>query len=164
MTCDRLLTKYFELDKNQLVPVSVFLHLLICPSCRTTVRSLTKAEKLLAKPLKIRKSQKNLQFEQNPDPTIQLVLDRIKASGYEFPHPDYKIHTVSMGPWLFSGLFLLIGFTIFPFSSLGQWAHTTFGIAFSLPFYIVTGICITIYCGIFIASNIDFFIKKFGFS
>lgn len=164
MTCDNAFNSYYALDKNQNVPLPVVFHLLTCPVCRTSVRTLTKAEKLLAQPLKIKKPNKFQNVKPVSDPTIDLVIARIKSTGNEYPNLNSLQQTVTMGPWLFSGLVLIGGFTFFPFSPLGQWAHSTFGLAFTLPFNIVGGIALTIYVGMFIGGNIDFFIKKFGFN
>jgi hypothetical protein len=156
MNCDKSFDRYLSLDKNARVPLPVTLHLLVCSSCRTEVRSMTRAEEHLASPLGLRVN------TQSYDPGIMLAMERIAASGLSYAKTDMKETRVSLLRWLVSGLALIAGFAIVPFTAIGIWSSAVLGNAFSVPFYILCGVAVTGYCGMFVGTNIDFFVKKFG--
>jgi len=160
MNCEKAFDRYLLLDKNERVPLSLTLHLLFCSSCRNGVRYMTRSEEILAKPLS------STLPSNSDDPVIALVLERITAAGLSYtqsasvPPEEYQ---VSLFRWLVSGFALIVGFAVIPFTSIGVWSNVELGNAFSVPFYILCGVAITAYCGLFIGTNIDFFVKKFGF-
>lgn len=162
MRCEKAFDVYLGLDKNQRVPLSVTLHLLACPECRTSVRKLTRAERLLAQPLTVPESGESA-ASASVDPSLVAMLSRISAAGLEYPPLCPAEHSVSLYRWLVSGIALIAGFAIIPFSAIGAWTGVTFGNSFLVPFYILCGVAITGYCGLFVGTNIDFFVKKFGF-
>ena len=43
--CRHIMEKFYNVDKNRLLPVNISLHLMTCAECRKRVRMLTKAEK-----------------------------------------------------------------------------------------------------------------------
>lgn len=153
---------YLSLDKDERVPLSLTIHLLVCPECRATVRYLTRAEKLLSQPLETNYA---IPLDENvPINVVSLALSQISAAGLMYPVIVPEEYQVSLFRWLVSGVALAAGFTILPFSSLGAWSRFVYGNAFFIPFYIVCGVTITVYCGMFVGTNIDFFVKKFGIS
>ncbi len=165
MKCDTAFDRYLALDKNQAVPLGVSLHLLRCPVCRTAVRTLTRAERVLAAPLSpltafAAPGDVKADFA---DQSVQLAFERIQAAGFAYAPIEAVAQRVSMSRWLFAGIVLAAGFGFVPFSMIGEWSSNAFGLAFSVPFYIVGGLAVTLYGGLFIGSNIDFFVKKFGF-
>lgn len=162
MNCDRAFDSYIALDKNQPVPLRISFHLLFCPVCRTAVRTLTKAEKVLSQAL-APVYDVPLDKEDAIDPSVALALERIQNAGLSYPPLQPLVQHVSMSRWLFVGVLLAFGFVFFPFSFVGTWAHSAFGEAFAVPFYAAGGLIISVYAGLFIGSNIDFFVKKFGF-
>lgn len=160
MNCESAFDRYLELDKNERVPLSVTAHLFFCPECRTAVRNLTRAERLLAGPLAVRPAAGSLPAA---DPVVAAALARISASGISYvPESDQERH-VSMNRWLVTGIAMIACFAVIPFTMIGEWSGTTFGNSFLVPFFIMCGVAVTVYCGLFIGSNIDFFVKKFGF-
>jgi hypothetical protein len=163
MTCENAFTRYLELDKHERVPLSVTIHLFLCPACRTAVRKLTRAESLLARPLAVPAYQAIAPDAVAVDPVVAAALERIAASGLGYVPIDDPERHVSMNRWLVSGIAMIAGFAVIPFTMIGSWSGTTFGNSFSVPFYILCGVAVTLYCGCFIGSNIDFFVKKFGF-
>ena len=166
MTCEKAFDRYLDLDKNERVPFLVTLHLLVCPACRTGVRCMTRAEQILAVPLSPARAKPaldpaNSALEEVDDPVIHAALERIAAAGLSYPVLEDE-GRVSLFRWLVSGVILAGGFAVIPFSSIGEWGRTVFGNSFSVPFYLLCGIAVTAYCGLFIGTNIDFFVKKFG--
>lgn len=158
MKCDKAFDRYLALDKNEWVPVAVTLHLLFCPVCRTCVRKLTEAERRLAVPLAVASAAPAVPS----DPILAAALDRIVSSGIAYPKLSPGDHSVSFMKWVVAGFALAAGFAVLPFSWMGHWSHDMFGNAFSVPFYLLCGLAVTAYCGMFIGTNIDFFVKKFG--
>lgn len=156
MKCENAFDRYLALDKNEWVPFRVTLHLIICPTCRTGVRKMTRAEKNLASPLGL------IQAVNSDDSKIALALERITAAGLAYSIKAPADSHVSLFRWLISGVALIAGFAIIPFTSIGIWSTSALGKSFSVPFYILCGVAITAYCGMFVGTNIDFFIKKFG--
>lgn len=157
MTCEKAFDRYLALDKNERVPFRVTMHLLTCPVCRTSVRTLTRSEVFLASSF----VEGTVDFEVE-DPIIAAALTRITAAGFLWESPILEDKHVSLSRWIVSGLILGGGFALVPFSSIGIWSQEVFGAAFSVPFYLIFGLIFTMWCGMFIGSNIDFFIKKFG--
>lgn len=155
MKCENALKKYMSLDKHQWIPLGITLHLLACKTCRTTVRRLTIAESLLAKSGSGQRAGDEEMFAE--------ALEKLLNSGIAYSAPEEFGKPVSMFRWVFSGIALIAGFTIMPFSFMGEWSRQAFGSSFSVPFYILCGVMVTAWCGMFIGTNIDFFVKKFGF-
>ena len=181
MKCEKAFDRYLSLDKNQAVPLRVSLHLLCCPVCRTAVRTLTRAERALARPLAPLQARTFAPLLTSPlasanaqaasgvnsaeiiDRSVRLAFERIQAAGFAYPPVEAVARRVSMSRWLLVGVLMAAGFVVIPFSMIGEWTRSVYGLAFSLPFYLVSGLAVTVYSGLFIGSNIDFFVKKFGF-
>jgi predicted anti-sigma-YlaC factor YlaD len=166
MKCERAFNRYLELDKNERVPLMVTAHLLVCPACRTGVRAMTKAEFRLSSPLAVEASQAPFfSPELSPsracsaDPAVAAAMARIVSSGLAYPQIK---RPVSFTRWLVTGIVLAAGFAVMPVT-FGAWSQSVFGSSYSVPFYLLSGIAVTIYGGLFIGTNIDFFVKKFGF-
>lgn len=167
MKCETAFDRYLALDKNEHVPFAITLHLLFCPSCRTGVRLLTKAELSMSLPLtpvsaRVAPFSPELAPSRavSSDPVIAAAMARINAAGLSYASVERH---VSLSRWVLAGVALTAGFAVIPLSAIGSWGYDTFGTAFSLPLCIVFGLTLTVYGGLFIGTNIDFFVKKFGF-
>lgn len=158
MRCDKAFDRYLTLDKNELVPLRVTLHLVGCPACRTAVRRMTRAERLLARPLAVSPSP----VAEVADPILFAAMERIRASGLAYPDISVDEGRVSMTRWVVAGIALVLGFAIQSGTALGDWSRLVFGDSYSVPFSILCGVAVTVFCGLFVGSNIDFFVKKFG--
>lgn len=158
MDCKKAMDRYLALDKNEAVPIGVTLHLIACRDCRTAVRRLTEAETLLARPL----GHESIAAPVDPvDPVVAGALARIAAAGAGYPDVLGK-NPVSLLKWFVVGSLLAAGFATVPFSFVGSWTRAVFGGAYVVPLSIVCGLAVTAYCGIFVGTNIDFFVKRFG--
>jgi len=157
MKCDKAFDLYLSLDKNERVPLALTLHLLYCPVCRTGVRNLAHAEETLSSVLE------PVPIQRSADPVVAAALARIAAAGLVYPTVPVAVRSVSLFPWLMAGFILILGFAVVPFSSIGIWSSDTFGASFLVPFYLFCGVAVTAYCGLFVGTNIDLFVKKFGF-
>lgn len=161
MTCEKAMDRYLRLDKDERVPFGVTVHLIACPACRTAVRRLTKAERAVAVPFAAQSA-----FARVPDTAadsaFSALVAKIASDGLAYPSSCPAERRVSLYRWLVCGLALILGFAVVPFSSIGVWTSTTFGSSFIVPFYLIFGLATAIYCGLFVGTNIDFFVKKFG--
>lgn len=140
---NEILNDFFELDKNQRIPLALTFRLLFSKKCRNLVRLLTKAEKLASKPVAV----------QVPvtDESITAVLQKLspefEAASSRSPFP--------LSRWIFAGVAmigLMITFGILTKSSSSQ--------TVVLPFYFLFATVVTSYCALFIGCNMDFFVKQ----
>ena len=133
---------YLALDKNERIPSAVTLHLLTCKTCRTQVRLLTKAERIVAHPLAV----------ETPisDKSITSLMRKIIPSwSWENAKP------VSMHGWIFGGVLMVLFMLAFGFFQSAIHSETLL-----LSFYLVFALAISAYCAIFVGTNLDFFVKK----
>jgi hypothetical protein len=135
---------FFELDKNQVIPLKLTVHLLLCKKCRKSVRLMTIADHVAKKTLEVHTPVTDaslLAIMQKIDPSFtQLKSDTI-------PH-------MSLVKWIIAGVILIstiLSYGIFGLSSLRL---------FQAPLYIFFAVIIAVYCALFIGCNLDFFIKK----
>lgn len=157
MTCEKAFDDYLTLDKGERIPLSLTQHLLVCPACRTGVRKLTRAERVLASPLALAPT-----GAAEVNPVVAAAMARIVSSGLSYRPVHDDECQITLVRWFIAGVALAAGFAVIPFTSVGEWSKLVFGTAFSVPFYLVCGIAVTVYGGLFIGTNIDFFVKKFG--
>ncbi len=163
MNCEKAFNRYLELDKFESVPLGVTLHLLLCPSCRTAVRRLSRAERALAAPLAVSHTEYACGSGVPAiDPAVREAIERINAAGLSYPDLFSDRGRVSLTRWLVSGAALAAGFAILPFSDMGAWSRLAFGTGYLVSYFSVCGLAVTVWCGLFVGTNIDFFVKKFG--
>lgn len=124
--CEKIMNSYLLLDKNEVIPPKISLHLLTCQKCRTEVHYLSLAEKIAAKPLK-----------------TKLL-----------PEKQIKRKPISMTKWVLCGSIMMIFLMIFGITSKNADSEL------QVTFYIFFALAICVYCAVFIASNLDYFIKK----
>ena len=182
--CKKYFDKYLSLDKNEIIPFRVSLHLLFCAKCRTAVRSMTAAEALFQnkmeesslqiapgangegarneKPSSIGSAARlpSGQARRAPvqDPIVEAALRQIEEAGLAYPRMPIP-GRVSLAKWVACGLLLILCLTAFPFTAMGKWAVAVFGMRFVISFYVIMGLAVAAYSVIFIGSNLDFFVK-----
>lgn len=141
--CELVLEKYFELDKNKRVPFKLFLHLIMCKDCRKKIFMLSKAQKIVQKPLNV--------VAPVTDSVIENVLENYEVQN------KLKINKnpISLVQWIFSGsaMIIMILFTIFLVDRLNSKELL-------MSYALMIAIAVTIYCVSFIWCNLDFFVKK----
>lgn len=140
--CEKVMESFFMLDKGERLSFSCSCHLLKCRDCRSQVRYMTKAEKLMSKPLK---QKTPLERKQSPS-----VFEKINSYG------ENKFKPVPLFNWIFIGIVLVA-----IFAATGFFLKDNSIYEISLwSFYFVFAAFISIYCAFFIWVNLDFFIKK----
>ncbi len=141
--CEKLIGEYLALDKNELVPLPIALHLMACKKCRTQIKMLSAAEKAAAKPVKL----------QAPlsDKSIEAVMLQTAPEAYR----RLTRKPISMTNWIVSGLVMILAllapvlFAAAPYSG-----------AVMIPYALLFAGCVTVYCSIFVVCNLDFFVKR----
>lgn len=157
MKCAAAFERYLALDKHQHVPLSLTLHLFMCPVCRAAVRQVSRAESLLSKSLTPVSPKASLK----DDPVLAAAMEKIVAAGLAYPVHEPVAKRVSLFRWFIVGVLLAGGFAVLPFSASGVMMTEEFGTALVVPFYILCGCAVTAYGGLFIGTNIDLFVKRF---
>ena len=139
--CENVMTSFFELDKGERLPFLDSVHLLMCRECRTKVRALSKAEKLMQNPL----------MEKSPfnSRSLSQAIRNSEPSWLE------NLKPVSMTRWVLSGLCMIV---LLVFS--GIFLEKVQNQEYLTWFFVIVGGAVTAYCAMFIAVNLDFFIKK----
>jgi hypothetical protein len=140
-TCDEMMDIFFSLDKNERYPLRLTLHLLSCAQCRTQVRLCTLAEKICAEPL--------------ARPADEADVMRLMARVRQHMPEQSDTSPISLRRWIVSGVTMILAMMLFAVIS-----PKSSGNYLQLAFYLVFAGAVTAYCAIFIASNMDFFIKK----
>lgn len=94
--CQQYMTDYLYLDKNQLLPVKLTIHLFTCSNCRKQVKTLNHAQKIAGKTSKI-KNQRYIDFPKITLPLwiitgILLILTMITAGiTFDFTNSHIKM-------------------------------------------------------------------------
>ncbi len=134
---------YLLLDRHEHVPLKTTVHLLLCKKCRTEVRLLTLADKICTKPVSI------------PAPlTSDSISSIMKIIIPEYMEQTEEISKVSLKRWVISGVLMILAMLFFGINSYSQNSQ----IAISV--YLIFAAVITAYVALFVAGNMDFFIKK----
>lgn len=141
--CDHYINKYLMLDKGERIPSSVTAHMLKCPKCRKEIKTFSNAEKIAAEPIK-------LPATANMD-QIRKIVNEIA------PNCEPKKHQVSMGSWIFFGLFLLVA--ILGFGTI-KFGHGMNSKLLSFLFYSSSATALVAYVSVFFACNLDYFVKR----
>ena len=141
--CDNAMSEYLMLDKNQHLPFRLTFHLLKCSECRRKIKMLSEAEKHIASPLKI------------PcpvtDETIKNVMMSVDPAAYE----KFKARPVGLSHWIISGIVMIFMLVLSIYSTSEMQSPSLV-----LIYGLMIAFCVTLYCTVFVMSNVDFFVKK----
>lgn len=139
--CNEYLDVFYGLDKHEHLPLKLSMHLLFCKECRTTVRNLTKAEKLL--------SEKAMTASDDSSETAANVLNSIAKINL-----NYHEKKTSLRKWALSGTGLFACFIIMiPLLIIKEQDFL------SLISTISLSALLCIWCGLFVGNNMDYFVK-----
>lgn len=141
--CDNAMSEYLMLDKNQHLPFRLTFHLLKCSECRRKIKMLSEAEKHISAPLKI------------PcpvtDETIKNVMMSVDPAAYE----KFKARPVGLSHWIISGIVMIFMLVLSIYSTSEMQSPSLV-----LIYGLMIAFCVTLYCTVFVMSNVDFFVKK----
>ena len=142
--CENYLEQFYSLDKQERIPLGLSVHLLFCRECRSIVRNLTKAEKILG--------EKSTQPSSENSQTISSVLKGIKSSNLDYHgHHEEKI---SLRKWAVSGSILLLCTVLMILLMVIDGEKTVF-----VTGTISLSAIMCIWCGLFVGNNMDYFVK-----
>lgn len=141
--CENIMDKFYSLDKGEHLPFSASGHLLCCKECRTKVRLLTKAEKIIKRPLREIQTFDSDEIAQIIRNTTPGWMDKVKP--------------VSFTKWAVCGLLMTV-FFIFSGHYIGL-VHDDYE-TYQFWFYLIFALSVSAYCSAFVAANMDFFVKK----
>ncbi|QTQ12324.1 hypothetical protein HRI96_09015 [Treponema parvum] len=141
---NKIMDDFLLLDKNERIPLHLTLRLLFCKKCRTEIRLMTMAEKLMQGPVKI----------QVPvtDESIEKVLKQIDPV---FSAENIEKSPISLSRWIAAGIVMTLLMICF-----GIMTRSDSYKMLVLPFYLLFAGMITVYCAFFVGCNMDFFVKK----
>lgn len=138
--CEQMMDSYLSLDKGEKVPLKVTLHLLTCKVCRKQVKLLKTAEKITKTPLEVPVPM--------DDSTIISIMSKIDPNYSETKNP------ISIGKWIAAGIIMILFMLTFGLSSYQEIDR-----GITISFYIFFAIAVTVYCSMFIGTNMDYFVK-----
>jgi hypothetical protein len=144
MNCERCMERYLETDNRRPLPLIARWHLAKCPACRAEIARAQLARDRVRAAL--------------PEAGLDRT-DAIMASVRLAPRPRRE---VGIREWLISLLAILVSMAIAPLGANFAWVKELFGSGYLLPFYLVFGIALTVYCVLFIGSHLDSFSERFG--
>lgn len=146
--CEIKMKKFLELDKGQHLPVSVTLHILKCKKCRSEIRHLTLAEK-----------EASASLSQIPEETAEnnARVEAIMLKVNPFWDVQAQKSPVSLTGWIASGVVMILLMIAF-----GLYSKTVQSQFLNIAFYLVFSGVVMSYVALFIAENMDFFIKLIG--
>lgn len=85
----------------------------------------------------------------------KYASEPIKASLRKTTLETVGLKPVSMAKWIICGILMIL--FMFVFATIQNRNGSE---SFSIVFYMIFGILVTVYCGLFVRMNLDFFIKK----
>lgn len=138
--CNKMMDEYFSLDKGERVPLKLTLYFLSCKDCRNQVRMLKSAEKISKAPLEI-----PVPID---DSSIEAVMAKIDPMYNKSKNP------ISIRRWVVSGIVMILFMLAFGLSPYHESSR-----AITVSFYIFFAVAVTVYCSMFIGTNIDYFVK-----
>lgn len=138
MRCTTVIEKFLELDAYKRLPISIRLHLLFCPQCRSEIEQLQKTLASL---------HGTFPFDMPLDMS-QKVMDEINGTGITF-HRD-----VTLWHWIVVGFLLLSSVLLMSFSEAVFWLKAYFGSMLAVPLHLVMGMALSAYIGVFISINL----------
>jgi hypothetical protein len=139
--CEAIMDSFFALDKDERLPLAVTLHILTCKKCRTQIRLCTLAERVNAAPL----------MKEANEEEIAALMQKLSAV---LPFKK-ELHYISLRRWITLGVVMIFAMLLFAFIT-----PVSIEPSLHLKFYLVFAGIVAIYCAFFVASNIDFFVKK----
>ncbi|MBQ5384601.1 MAG: hypothetical protein IIU46_09170 [Treponema sp.] len=137
--CEYYMNMYLSLDRGERLPYRLSSHVLNCPSCRKEIEHLVHAEKVASEPLKL-------------PADADLAMVRKIVSQIDTGRKPKK-HKVSLGTWIFFGIFLVLAILIFGTLSLKSKPLV-------FVFYVSAAMALVTYSFAFFAYNLDYFIKR----
>ena len=153
MKCDELMEEYIRIERYQRLPISMIFHLLRCKKCRDNIRAMTLATHFTSSRM-MKKANKN-------DPLYIKTMQQIMANKSVQPKKRSGFAFFVLSLWGVIGSAMLAVFLVIPSTKIGIRFIQAFGSYFTLQFLFTTVSFLTICTIIFIARNLNFFVRTF---
>lgn len=140
--CEEIMNQYLMLDKGEKVPFSLTLHILGCKKCRQQIKMLKMAEEKISAPLKIQAPVTDASIQKVISEVTPVIKDRF-----------YK--PLPVAGWIIGGL-AMVALLVFAIYYTSDFHIRSLSVSYALTF----AFCVIIYCGMFVFSHIDAFVKK----
>ncbi len=150
MTCDEAMNAYFLLDSGEAPPADLAAHLAACPACAVETRRFGSSLAVL-----------RLAGDLSPDTDLsRAVMEKISALDAETGR--LGLHgaaretrpELSLGNWIGTGLLIVAGMLLIPFSTILPALHRFAGPGLELYLHLVMGAVVTTYITLFIGSHL----------
>jgi len=139
MKCERFINRFLELDNRSMMPLSLCLHMLICPSCRKEINRL--------------RDQLESFRDLHPYILPRDMSDKVMIAVYE--SEERHCGNVSYFKWLTVGFLIVSGRVLFTYSDSFAWLQMKFGSQLDLPLNIILGLAVSLYSIFFILANLE---------
>ncbi len=139
MKCEKVMDRYFQLDVDDGVPMSIRIHMLMCPGCRKEVQFI---EKQL---VSLEGDFPYIMEHDAADTVMQLV--RMSSVQYR--------KEVSSFNWILSGFIIFSGILLLPFNKSLSWLNDYYGGQLLFPLHVVMGILISIYAVLYVGTHLE---------
>lgn len=153
MKCDEIMEEYLRVERYERLPLRMVFHLLYCKKCRDNIKAMTLATHFSSDKIMRKASKTNLLYMK----TMQQIMESgnvplVKKSSFAL---------LSLSLWGVIGSAMLAIFLVIPSTKIGIRFIETFGNYFTLQFLFTVVSFLTICTIIFIARNLNFFVKTF---
>lgn len=139
MKCDRIMDKFDSLDNRKYLPLTIKIHFLFCPECRSNAK---KMDTML-------NSLHGEYLYEIKDSLARNIMQLLILSGNRYAEKaGYK-------KWIAAGVVIVAGRFAFSYSESLTWLTDYFGQSLALPLNIVMGLVITVYAAAFIFSHLE---------
>ena len=143
MTCEQCRLELDGMD-NRNPPADMNRHLSNCPRCAQAFTAMQGAMSLYRLPLSL--------CSRDIAPRIAALL----------PFMQKPRRVMALRSWLAAGLFLMVSVAFIPFLEAFKMLKAVHGNGFLIPLGIVTGVAVSLYLIIFIATHVEDFSRRFG--
>ena len=153
MKCDEIMEEYLRIERYERLPLRMVFHLLYCKKCRDNIKVMTLATHFSSDKIMRKASKTNLLYMK----TMQQIMESgnvplVKKSSFAL---------LSLSLWGVIGSAMLAIFLVIPSTKIGIRFIEAFGNYFTLQFLFTVVSFLTICTIIFIARNLNFFVKIF---
>jgi hypothetical protein len=151
MGCEKIMNRFLATDGKRDLHSDITDHIAGCPRCLREVRNFEKAVALLSRSL-----------ERSPvaEDLSAAVLARIENWDIhidEKPAASEGVEKkVSLRKWTITGLIMLLGMVLTPFSTILADLSAMKGPDFEVYLHLILGLILSVYTGVFIVSHQDF--------
>ena len=153
MKCNELMEEYLHIERYERLPFHMFFHLLHCKNCRDNIRNMTLATHFSYDRVMQKTSKTNLLYIR----TMQQIMPSKNKQAIK--KTNFSILIFSL--WGIIGSAMLTIFLVVPSTRIGIRFMQFFGSYFTLQFLFTVVSFLTICTIIFIANNLNFFVKTF---